>query len=89
VEDQILAEKQAILGHEWSEIARFHPGRTDTLVKNRWNICVKGRIAVDVAGRTTVIPAMPLKFDFLRVQEFVTILDGLFWNEWMPPLLKR
>jgi hypothetical protein len=56
-EDEILAEKQALLGNKWAEIARFLPGRTDTLVKNRWNTSVKARVAVDVAGRITVIPA--------------------------------
>jgi hypothetical protein len=56
-EDQILAEKQAVLGNTWAEIARFLPGRTDTLVKNRWNTSVRARVAVDVAGRIKVLPA--------------------------------
>ena len=43
-EDKILAEKQKILGNKWSDIAKFLPGRTDTLVKNRWNTSVKGRL---------------------------------------------
>jgi hypothetical protein len=57
-EDQILAEKQAILGNKWAEIARFMPGRTDTLVKNRWNTSVRARVAMDVAGHITVLPAV-------------------------------
>lgn len=50
-EDIILAEKQRQLGNRWAEIARFLPGRTDTLVKNRWNTSVKYR-AQDVLGET-------------------------------------
>jgi hypothetical protein len=55
-EDQVLAEKQAALGNKWAEIARFLPGRTDTLVKNRWNTSVRARVAVDVGGRIAVLP---------------------------------
>jgi hypothetical protein len=66
-EDQILAEKQAVLGNKWAEIARFLPGRTDTLVKNRWNTSVKARVAVEVGGRISVLPPHPSQgpmFDF-------------------------
>jgi hypothetical protein len=57
-EDLILAEKQAVLGNKWAGIARFLPGRTDTLVKNRWNTSVRQRVAVDIAGHITVLPAV-------------------------------
>ena len=43
-EDAIIAEKQRVLGNRWAEIAKFLPGRTDTLVKNRWNTSVKLRL---------------------------------------------
>ena len=45
MEDCILAEKQNILGNKWAEIAKFLPGRTDTIVKNRWNTSVKHRLS--------------------------------------------
>jgi hypothetical protein len=44
-EDIMLVRKQRQLGNRWAEISRFLPGRTDTLVKNRWNTSVKFRIA--------------------------------------------
>ena len=44
IEDKILAIKHQELGNRWADIARFLPGRTDTLVKNRWNTSVKDRV---------------------------------------------
>ncbi|OHT03065.1 Myb-like DNA-binding domain containing protein [Tritrichomonas foetus] len=44
IEDKILALKHRELGNRWADIAKFLPGRTDTLVKNRWNTSVKDRI---------------------------------------------
>jgi hypothetical protein len=44
-EDQLIAEKHATLGNRWAEIARFLPGRTDALVKNRWNTAIRGRVS--------------------------------------------
>jgi hypothetical protein len=55
-EDEIIATKQAALGSKWAAIARFLPGRTDTLVKNRWNSSLKKRIVIDTCGRITVAP---------------------------------
>jgi hypothetical protein len=52
----ILAEKQACLGNRWAEIAKFLRGRTDTLVKNRWNTSVKARTKIDSRGKITVCP---------------------------------
>lgn len=43
-EDRIVAMKQKELGNRWADIARFLPGRTDTLVKNRWNTSIKSRL---------------------------------------------
>jgi hypothetical protein len=55
-EDEILARQQAILGSQWAKIARFLPGRTDTLVKNRWNSSVKDRVVVDLCGGVRIAP---------------------------------
>jgi hypothetical protein len=43
-EDRILAMRHHELGNRWAEIAKFLPGRTDTLVKNRWNTSIKDRL---------------------------------------------
>lgn len=51
-EDVILAQKQKILGNRWADIARFLPGRNDTLVKNRWNTSVKDRADELLKGKT-------------------------------------
>ena len=43
-EDRILAQKHSEIGNKWARIATFLPGRTDILVKNRWNTSVKKRV---------------------------------------------
>jgi hypothetical protein len=40
-EDLILFEKHEALGNRWTEIAKFLPGRTDSLVKSRWNTTLR------------------------------------------------
>jgi hypothetical protein len=55
-EDLILATKQATLGNRWAEISRYLPGRTDTLVKNRWVTWLKPRLLYDRQGHVTLNP---------------------------------
>jgi hypothetical protein len=43
-EDRILALQHRELGNRWADIAKYLPGRTDTLVKNRWNTSVRARL---------------------------------------------
>lgn len=43
-EDALIVIKHQELGNKWAEIARCLPGRTDTLVKNRWNTSIKQRL---------------------------------------------
>jgi hypothetical protein len=42
-EDRILFEKHEELGNRWTEIAKFLPGRTDSLVKSRWNSALRSQ----------------------------------------------
>eukprot|EP01155_Anaeramoeba_flamelloides_P028140 Anaeramoba_flamelloidesa831940_24.p1 GENE.a831940_24~~a831940_24.p1 ORF type:complete len:218 (-),score=43.61 a831940_24:39-692(-) len=36
-EDEILIQKHKELGNKWSQIKRLLPGRSDNMIKNRWN----------------------------------------------------
>jgi hypothetical protein len=73
-EDRILASKHQQLGNKWAEIAKFLPGRTDTLVKNRWHISVKGRLSElesDYLFRTAIPWTPTSMMDFATMPPFV------------------
>ncbi|KAK8894428.1 hypothetical protein M9Y10_022862 [Tritrichomonas musculus] len=53
-EDVLIALKQREFGNKWAEIAKYFPGRTDTMVKNRWNTSVKARVN-ELIGQLNVI----------------------------------
>jgi hypothetical protein len=75
-EDQILAAKHRELGNRWAEIATFLPGRTDVLVKNRWNTSVKDRlpqIEADLHGHLIVQPLGSLPWRPQSLTDFTTI----------------
>ena len=40
-EDYTLLTKQKIIGNKWSEIVKYLPGRTENMVKNRFNTLAK------------------------------------------------
>ncbi|EAX96994.1 Myb-like DNA-binding domain containing protein [Trichomonas vaginalis G3] len=88
-EDCIIAEKQRELGNKWADIARFLPGRTDTLVKNRWNTSVKARCNELLRKNT---PCMQTQFDesfnnFLSSLQLPRKFDVSFTQ--IPPLMQR
>lgn len=43
LEDELIIKKQSEFGNRWADIAKLLPGRTDILVKNRWNTYLKYR----------------------------------------------
>lgn len=49
-EDALLIQRQQEIGSHWVRIAATFPGRTDTSIKNRWNI-IKRRAYIDVKQR--------------------------------------
>ncbi|EAX82776.1 Myb-like DNA-binding domain containing protein [Trichomonas vaginalis G3] len=40
-EDRLLIEKYTVLGRKWSKIAKFFVGRSDSNIKNRWQILLQ------------------------------------------------
>ena len=46
-EDALLVKRQREIGSHWVRIAATFPGRTDTSIKNRWNI-IKRRALIDL-----------------------------------------
>lgn len=88
-EDLILAQKQHELGNKWADIARFLPGRTDTLVKNRWNTSVKAR-SNELLFNVPACPQQPAQDQFSNWLSSLTApkkFDDSFLT--IPPLLQR
>jgi myb proto-oncogene protein len=67
-EDRILAEKHRELSNRWTEIAKFLPGRTNCLAKNRWNALLRAQqsqIAAPVKQPLTWQPLSEMDFKTL------------------------
>lgn len=43
-EDDLLISKHSELGNKWAEIAKYMEGRTDNMIKNRWNSTIRRRV---------------------------------------------
>lgn len=58
-EENLIIQLHAILGHRWSQIAAYLPGRTDAQIENHWHSCLKKR-AVVANQRHSEAPTMTL-----------------------------
>lgn len=43
-EDERLIEKHLVYGNQWAFLTKFFPGRTDNMIKNRWNTTLSKRV---------------------------------------------
>lgn len=87
-EDRIIATKQRELGNKWADIAKFLPGRTDILVKNRWNTSIKYRknlfdTAISVTQPQMIQQPAPFNIDMWLLTRF----DPMMRLNTIPPLL--
>jgi hypothetical protein len=71
-EDLILYEKHEELGNRWTEIAKFLPGRTDSLVKSRWNSTLRANQKESCAIAERKLALQPIwPMDFTTIPPFV------------------
>lgn len=96
-EDLAIAIKHKELGNKWAEIARHLPGRTDTLVKNRWNTSIKFRLEQfdldnPCSGSYYRSPSPPVVEQDIKMPELLPMpvelfSPHLFDFNYLPPLI--
>jgi len=55
-EDNLLIEKHAELGNKWAKISKYIAGRTDNMIKNRWNSTIRRRVHGSSTRRAQMTP---------------------------------
>jgi hypothetical protein len=87
IEDEILLKRRAQLGNRWADIARFLPGRTGSMVKNRWHSVL--RRGLEPAQRAPgEAPAMDIG-EWLSTWEHGRPAPPQQPSEWMPAFVER
>ena len=60
-EDRIIIESQRKLGNQWKKIAPLLPGRSDSMVRNRWYNVLQCYPGQGYLGQPTIYPQQPLQ----------------------------
>ena len=96
-EDKILAQKHSEIGNKWARIATFLPGRTDILVKNRWNTSVKQRVQngdliiqtpPTSVNNTENVQSQATKSTFI-IPSFLKPIDNYDIDQWLNSISSR
>lgn len=85
-EDELLLQKVESLGCHWVAMVRYFPGRTDVILKNRWNLIKKAQTAAeDQPVEANPTPAGPFEIS-VTTHEFIDNDDAQPQIDWFDVL---
>lgn len=84
-EDELLIKKHAIHGNRWAFLTQFFPGRTDNMIKNRWNTTLSRCVSStqtppqpQITQTQTVAPLMKDVWSQTQINISAESLNALF-----------